>query len=84
MSQYFTFDGTTFHNKDAFKTLKVGTIEKEINSSFYLQVLVKDQDNIIIYKSDDYKIREEKYDTQNGYNNYSKHIDYIINTITNI
>ena len=84
MAQYFTFDGLEFHHKDAFKKLVVIGEEQKINSSSYMRVLVRDQDSSLIYMSQDYKISEDNHNTQNGYGDFSKHMQYIINCIVNI
>lgn len=84
MSQYFTFDGNTFHNKVAYKTLTIQTKEKQIDNKSYLFFVVIDQDSNIIYESPDYKIKDGKYEVPNMYGNFKQALKNAISIIESL
>ena len=84
MSQYFTFDGTTFHNKDAFKTLTIKENEKKTNSKLYFFITVLDQDGSVIFESDNYKVEEDRINIERSDQMYHDKRQKILDVISSL
>lgn len=84
MLNFFTFNGYKFFNKDEFKTLEIVTKEKNINNKTYLYLFVIDQSGDKIYESEDYKISEDGYKTNNGLSSFDYKLEEVRKIIQSI
>lgn len=84
MLNFFTFNWYKFFNKDEFKTLEIVTKEKNINNKTYLYLFVIDQSGDKIYESEDYKISEDGYKTNNGLSSFYYKLEEVRKIIQSI